>query len=70
MLVSAAVHSNCGSTVFRDIAIIGPSFMLNAVAGLMIAFLLLLWRHWIPVILTIGFGAATLGHSPSPQPSG
>ncbi len=41
--------------------VIGPLFMLNAVAGVVIALLLVLWRHWAPLFLAVGFGAATLG---------
>ena len=35
--------------------------MLNAVGGLVIAVLLLTWRHWLPLLLAVGFGASTLG---------
>ena len=35
--------------------------MLNAVAAVVIAALLLWWRHWVPLLLAIGFGASTLG---------
>ena len=34
--------------------------MVNAVAGLVIAVLLLRWRHWLPLFLAVGFGASTL----------
>lgn len=61
VLVSGAVHLWLWFDGFRTIAIIGPAFMLNAVAAVVIAVLLLLWRHWIPLLLAIGFGASTLG---------
>lgn len=61
VLVSAAVHLLLWFDGFRDIDVIGPAFMLNAVAGVAIAVLLVLWRHWVPLLLTIGFGASTLG---------
>lgn len=61
VLVSAAVHLKLWFDGFRDLHMIGPAFMLNAVAGLVIAVLLLLWRHWIPLLLAVGFGASTLG---------
>jgi hypothetical protein len=35
--------------------------MLNAVGGVVIAILLLRWRSWVPLLLAVGFGAATLG---------
>ena len=61
VLVSAAVHLLLWFNGFRDIDVIGPAFMLNAVAGVAIAVLLVLWRHWVPLLLAIGFGASTLG---------
>ena len=60
VLVSAAVHLKLWFDGFRDIDVIGPSFMLNAVAGAVIAVLLVTWRHWIPLFLALGFGATTL----------
>ena len=61
VLVSAAVHLKMWFDGVRDQDVIGPAFMLNAVAGVVIAALLLLWQHWIPAFLTLGFGASTLG---------
>ena len=60
VLVSAVVHLKLWFDGFRDIDVIGPSFLLNAVAGVVIAGLLVLWRHWLPLFLAFGFGAATL----------
>ena len=60
VLVSAAVHLWLWLDGYRDIEVIGPAFMLNAVAGAVIAGLLLAWRHWIPAFLALGFGASTL----------
>ena len=61
VLVSAAVHLRLWFDGFRDLHMVGPAFMLNAVAGLVIAVLLVVWRHWIPLLLAVGFGVATLG---------
>jgi hypothetical protein len=61
VLVSAVVHLKLWFDGFRDIDVIGPAFMLNAVAGVVIAVLLLVWRHWVPSFLAAGFGASTLG---------
>ena len=60
-LVSAYVHLKLWLGGFSDIDLIGPAFMFNAVAGLVIAVLLLAWRHWVPGFLAAGFGASTLG---------
>lgn len=59
--VSAAVHLKLWADGYRDVHTIGPAFMLNAVAGALICVLLLAWRHWIAALLTMGFGASTLG---------
>ncbi len=61
VLVSGAVHLWLWLSGYRDIGVIGPAFMLNAVAAVVIAALLLWWRHWVPLLVAIGFGASTLG---------
>ena len=61
VLVSAGVHLYLWFDVFRHTHVVGPAFMLNAVGGATIAVLLVTWRHWIPLLLAVGFGASTLG---------
>ena len=61
VLVSAAVHLYLWFDVFRHTDVVGPAFMLNAVGGTIIAVLLVTWRHWIPLVLAVGFGVCTLG---------
>ena len=61
VLVSAAVHLYLWINGFRDLSIIGPAFLLNAVGGAVIAVLLVTWRSWVPALLTAGFGVSTLG---------
>lgn len=61
VLVSAAIHLYLWFDVFRHTHVVGPAFMLNAVGGTIIAVLLVTWRHWIPPLLAVGFGASTLG---------
>jgi hypothetical protein len=61
VLVSGAVHLRLWADGFRDISVIGPLFLLNAVAGLVIAVGVLRWRSWPPLLLAVGFGASTLG---------
>ncbi len=59
--VSAAIHLLLWFDGMRDANVVGPAFMLNAVGGAVIAVLLLVWRHWIPPFLAVGFGLSTLG---------
>ena len=61
VFISAVVHVILWFDGYRDVDVIGPSFMLNAVGGVVIAILLIGWRNWVPLLLAVGFGVATLG---------
>ena len=61
VLVSAYVHLHLWLDGMRHIHVIGPLFIVNIVAGIVIAVLLVTWRHWIAPFLAVGFGASTLG---------
>jgi hypothetical protein len=61
VLVSAYVHLREWLDGIRDVAVIGPLFLVNIVAGIVIAILLVTWRHWLAPFLALGFGATTLG---------
>lgn len=58
--VSAMVHLKMWFGGVRDQSV-GPAFMVNAFAGVVIAVLLLTWRHWVPLLLAVGFGLSTFG---------
>jgi hypothetical protein len=60
VLVSAAVHLKMYADWGHTNDKIGPAFLMNAVGGVVIAVLLLTWRHWIPPLLAVGFGLSTL----------
>jgi hypothetical protein len=61
VLLSAVVHLDLWDVErFRLIPTIGPLFLLNAIAGLVIAIVVLVWRHWLPALAAAGFGAATV----------
>ncbi|TNC27029.1 hypothetical protein [Amycolatopsis alkalitolerans] len=61
LLGSAWVHYDLyANQGYSDIATIGPLFMVNAVAGVVIAVAVLVWQHWLPALGAIGFGAVTL----------
>lgn len=60
LLVSAAVHGYLWFDGVRHQSV-GGLFLVNVVAGVVIAVMLLRWEHWLPAFLTLGFGAATLG---------
>jgi hypothetical protein len=59
VLVSAAIHLQLWFDGVRDQDVIGEMFMLNAVAGVVIAVLLVGWKNWPPLLLVVGFGATT-----------
>lgn len=60
VFVSALVHLYLWQDGMKDAGVVGPAFLLNAVGGTGIAVLLLVWRHWLPALLAIGFGLSTL----------
>jgi hypothetical protein len=61
VLLSAVVHLDLWDLQgFRDIPTIGPLFMLNFIGGVVIGIVMLLWRHWLPMLAAAGFGAATV----------
>jgi hypothetical protein len=60
VLLSAVVHLDLWQQGFRDIHTIGPLFLLNVIAGLVIGVALLVWRHWLPAVAAVGFGVATV----------
>jgi hypothetical protein len=60
LLLSADVHLVLYLGGYEDIVVVGPLFLLNAVSGLALGLLVLMWRHWLPLLGAIGFGALTL----------
>lgn len=60
-VVSALVHLYLWFDGVKDQGVVGALFVVNVVAGLAIAALLLRWRHWLPLFLLAGFGLATFG---------
>lgn len=61
LLGSAAVHLLEWNAWARDTEVIGPLFLVNVAAGIVIAAAIIVWPHWLPPLAAIGFGAATLG---------
>jgi hypothetical protein len=61
VLVSAYVHLKEWLDGMRHVHVIGPLFVVNIVAGVVIAVLLFTWKSWFPAFLAFGFGASTLG---------
>ena len=61
VLVSAYVHLYEWLNGYRHEHVIGPLFVVNIVAGVVIAVLLVTWKHWLAPFLAFGFGASTLG---------
>ena len=61
VLVSALVHLKLWKDVFRHTDTVGPAMLLNFFGGVVIAVLLVSWKHWVPLLLAVGFGVATFG---------
>jgi O-antigen/teichoic acid export membrane protein len=60
VLASAAIHLTLWFQGMRDVRVIGPAFLVNVISGVVIAVLLVRWRHWVPGALAACFGLATL----------
>jgi hypothetical protein len=58
---SGAIHLQLWATGYRTIPTIGPLFLLQGIAGVLLAVLLLLWRRLVVVIAGVGFMVATIG---------
>ena len=70
VLVSGAVHFKLYFDWAHENDKVGPAFLLNAGGGLVIAVLLIAWRHWIPPLLAVGFGVSTLAAFVTAAPVG
>ncbi|MHB8220878.1 MAG: hypothetical protein ACYDHU_11260 [Acidimicrobiales bacterium] len=60
VLVTAAVHLHLWSTGYRHIATIGPLFLLQGIAGIVVAVVLASTRRMWSVVVAAGFLAATV----------
>lgn len=60
LLGSSVVHLLEWSDWAKTNDVIGPLFLLNVAAGIVLAALVLIWRHWLPLLAAAGFGLATL----------
>jgi len=61
VLLSAVIHLDLWDGGMRRLAVIGPSFLVNAVAGVVIGLAVLIVARPVPLLLAVGFGLATLG---------
>ncbi len=61
VLTSVAIHLALWFQGMRSVHVIGPAFLLNVAGGVLIAVLLVRWRHPGAGVLAALFGAATLG---------
>jgi hypothetical protein len=59
-VVSAFIHLYLWFDGVKDQGTVGALFVVNVVAGLVIA-VMLRWRHWLPLFLLAGFGTTTFG---------
>lgn len=59
-VVSAVVHLYLWFDGVKDQGTVGALFVVNVVAGLAIAVMVVRWQHWVPLFLLLGFGATTL----------
>lgn len=60
VLLAAVVHLDLYEQGFAGIATIGPLFLLDFCAGVLLGVGVVVWRHWIPALLCVGFAASTV----------
>ncbi|QIM22128.1 hypothetical protein G7075_14905 [Phycicoccus sp. HDW14] len=60
-VVSAAIHLWLWVDGVKEQGVVGALFLVNVVAGVAIAVVLLRSSSWLPLLLLGGFGASTLG---------
>src|SRR6202042_300906 len=58
---SGVIHLQLWATGYRTIPTIGPLFLLQGIAGVLLAVVLLLWRRLLVVVAGAGFMVATIG---------
>jgi hypothetical protein len=58
---SGAIHLRLWATGYRTIPTIGPLFLLQGIAGVLLAVLLVIWRRLLVVVAGAGFMVATVG---------
>ncbi len=61
VMLSGVVHLELWAQGMSALDVVGPAFLVNAVAGIGLGVALQLWEHWLPLMVAAGFGAATLG---------
>ncbi|HET9501404.1 MAG TPA: hypothetical protein VFO98_14205 [Marmoricola sp.] len=59
-VVTAVIHLYLWFDGVKDQGVVGALFVVNVIAGVVIAVLVLRWHHWIPLFLLAGLGATTL----------
>ncbi|WP_197029906.1 hypothetical protein [Cellulomonas sp. URHE0023] len=60
LMMSAVVHLFLWTDWAQSFDVVGPAFLLNGFGGIVLGVLVLVWRHWLPLLGAIGFGVATL----------
>jgi len=58
---SGAIHLQLWAMGYRTIPTIGPLFLLQGIAGVLLAVVVLLWRRLLVVVAGAGFMVATIG---------
>ena len=60
VVTSSVVHLYLWQDGMKTLDVVGPAFLLNGIGGLVLGVLVLVWRHWLPLLGAVGFGVATL----------
>ena len=60
VLLSAVAHLFLWADGMKTVDVVGPAFLVNAVGGILLGFLVLAWYSPLPLLGSIAFGLGTL----------
>lgn len=60
VLAGGVVHLKLWDDGYQDIDRVGPMFLVNVVSSIGLSVALVVWRHWLPVVASLGLAIGTL----------
>jgi hypothetical protein len=71
LLVSAGDHFKLWNDVFKHDTVLGPLFLIQVISCVVLAVLLVAWRHWLAPLMAAALAAGTLiGFTVATMPNG
>jgi hypothetical protein len=71
LVVSAVDHFKLWNDVFKHDNVLGPLFLVQVISCVVLAILLVAWRHWLAPLMAVALAAGTLiGFTIATMPNG